>query len=191
MGVRPLLAFLLLPGIAGAADEGAWPVATRSVSFSLMAGQSFSPSPDGFSETLVPNLEAVWRLGPRVELGGELHPVLWIDQPRTKGGTDRQTTLAFAGDGILRWFPVETGDRVAPYTELALGLCGSTDRVPPSGTALNFLVQAGVGIAVKTGKTWSTVVGWRWFHISNANFGENNPGVNFSILLVGGRISIP
>ena len=185
------MAFLLLPGIAGAADEGAWPVATRSISFSVMAGQSFSPSPDGFSETLVPNLEASWSVGPRLELGVELHPVFWVNQPRTPDGTDRRTTLAFAADAVLRWFPVRTGRRVAPYTEIALGLCGSTDRVPPSGTQVNFLVQAGVGIAVKTGTSWSTVLGWRWFHISNANFGEYNPGVNFSVLLIGERISIP
>jgi hypothetical protein len=86
---------------------------------------------------------------------------------------------------------VQTGRRVAPYAEVALGLCGAADRIPPSGTRLNSLVQAGVGIAVKTGKRWSTVVGWRWFHISNANYGEHNPGVNFSLLLVGGRLSIP
>ncbi len=191
MGFRLILAFLLLPGIARAGDEGAWPVATRSVSLSLMAGQSFSPSPDGFSETFVPNLEISWPVASRLELGAELHPVFWVNQPRTPDGADRRTALAFAGDAILRWFPVRTGGGLAPYTELALGLCGATDRIPPSGTQLNFLVQAGVGMAVKTGKSWSTVVGWRWFHISNANFGEHNPGVNFSILLVGGRLSIP
>lgn len=191
MGFRLILAFLLLSGIARAGDEGPWPVATRSVSFSVMAGQNFSPSPDGFSETFVPNFEVSWPVASRLELGVELHPVFWVSQPPTPDGTDRKTTLAFAGDAVLRWYPVRTGRRIAPYTEVALGLCGSTDRTPPSGTRLNFLVQAGIGLAVKTGRSWSTVVGWRWFHISNANFGEKNPGVNFSILLVGERISIP
>jgi hypothetical protein len=189
--VRLLLAFMLLPGIARAGDEDRWPVGTRSYSLSLMAGQNFSPSPDGFSETAVPNLEVGWTVAPRLELGIELHPVFWINQPQVPDGKDRQNTLAFAGDAILRWYPVQTGRQVAPYAEIALGLCGSADRIPPSGTRANFLVQAGVGIAVRTGRRWSAVVGWRWYHISNANFGEHNPGVNFSLLLVGGRISIP
>lgn len=189
--VRLFLAFLLLPGIAWAGDEDPWPVGRRSFSVSLMAGQNFSPSPDGFSETAVPNLEASWTVAARLELGIELHPVLWINQPRTPDATDRQNTPAFGGDAILRWYPVQPGGRIAPYVELALGLCGSPDRIPPSGTPLNFLVQAGAGMAVKTGKRWSTVVGWRWMHISNGNYGEHNPGVNFSLLLVGGRLSIP
>ena len=188
--VRLLLAFLLLPGVARAGDEDPWPVGTRSSSVSLMAGQNFSPSPDGFSETAVPNLEASWTVAARLELGFELHPVLRIDQPRTPNATDRQNTLAFAGDAILRWYPVQAGRRFAPYAELALGVYGSSDRIPPSGTPLNFLVQAGAGMAVKTGKQWSTVVGWRWMHLSNGNYGEHNPGVNFSLLLVGGRLSI-
>ncbi len=191
MRVRLLLAFLLLPGVARAGDEEPWPVGRRSYSLTLMAGQNFSPSPDGFSETVVPNLEASWTVARRLELGVELHPVFWINQPRTPEGTDRQDTLAFAGDAILRWYPVQTGPRVAPYAELALGLCGSPDTVPPSGTQVNFLVQAGVGVAVRTGKRWSTVVGWRWCHISNGNYGEHNPGVNFSLILVGGRIALP
>jgi Lipid A 3-O-deacylase (PagL) len=189
--VRVLLAFLLLPGIARAGDEDPWPVGTRSVSVSFMAGQTFSSPSDGFSETAVPNLEAGWTVSARLELGIELHPVLWINQPRTPNGTDRQNALAFAGDAILRWYPVPTGRRVAPYAEIALGLCGSPDRIPPSGTPLNFLVQAGAGMAVKTGKRWSTVVGLRWIHLSNGNYGEHNPGVNFAVLLVGGRLSLP
>jgi len=27
-------------------------------------------------------------------------------------------------------------------------------------------------------------------HLSNGNYGEHNPGVNFSLLMVGGRLSI-
>jgi len=173
--VRLLLAFLLLPGLARAGDEDSWPVDKRSLSVSLTAGQNFSPSPDGFSETAVPNLEASWTVAARLELGFELHPVLWINQLRPPNGTDRQNALAFASDAILRWFPVRTGRRVAPIVELALGLCGSPDRIPPSGTPLNFLVQAGAGMAMKTGTRWSTVVGWRWMHISNATTANTTP----------------
>ncbi len=189
--VRFLLGFLLLSGVARGGDEESWPVGGRSFSVSFMAGQNFSPSPDGFSETAVPDLEASWTVARRLELGFELHPVLWINQLRTPDGSDRQNTIAFGGDAILRWWPVRTGRRIAPYAELALGLCGSPDRIPPSGTRLNFLVQAGAGLALRTGTRWSTVVGWRWMHISNGNYGEHNPGVNVSMLLVGGRLSSP
>ncbi len=189
--VRLLLAFLLLPGVAAAADEEPWPAGTRSISVSLMVGQSFDPSPDGFSEIAVPNLEVSWPVARRLELGIELRPVFWVAQPRTPQGPDRQTVLAFGGNGILRWYPVQTGRRVAPYAELAVGGCGSPDRIPPSGTHVNFLVQAGVGVAARAGTRWTIVAGWRWLHVSNGNFGEHNPGVNFSLLIFGGRYSIP
>ena len=70
--VRLLLAFMLLPGLARAGDEDSWPVDKRSLSVSLTAGQNFSPSPDGFSETAVPNLEASWTVAARLELGFDL-----------------------------------------------------------------------------------------------------------------------
>jgi len=157
----------------------------------LVAGQSFSPSPGGFAEAVVPNLEASRFLVARFELGVELHPVLVIRQPREPSGEGRQNVLAVAADLILRWYPLPPGARVAPYVEAAVGPCWSSEPVPARGTRVNFLVEGGAGLVLRTGARWSTVIGWRWVHLSNANLGANNPGVNFSSLLVGGRRSLP
>ncbi|MGE5345851.1 MAG: acyloxyacyl hydrolase [Acidithiobacillales bacterium] len=191
MTVRLLLALVLLPSAVRAADDELWPLGRKSISVAFMAGQTFTHSPGGFSETVVPDLEAGRFVSARLELGIELHPLLWIGQPQTPDGTGHKDVLAVAADGILRWYPAPLGPKIAPYGEIALGLCGSPDRIPAAGTRVNFLVQAGAGLVLRTGKRWSTVVGWRWVHISNGNFGESNPGVNFSVLLLGGRLFFP
>jgi len=181
----------LVPGPVRAGDPVLVPLGKKSVSVTFMAGQTFSPSPGGFAEAVVSDLEASRFVATRLELGIELHPALWIRQPERPSGEGRQDVLAVAADLILRWYPVRLDSRIEPYFEAALGPCWSSEPVPAAGTQVNFLVQGGAGLLLRTGTRWSTVVGWRWFHLSNANLGENNPGVNFSFLLVGGRLFLP
>lgn len=164
---------------------------TRTFSVTGMAGQIFSPRLHGFAETAGLGVEFGRLVGRRLELGVELLPAIWISQPRTFDGQGRENVYAVAADLILRWYPDLLGPRVLPYLEAAEGPAWSPDRMPVAGTRFNFLTQFGVGCVFRTGESWSTVLGWRFAHISNANLGEHDPGWTFSLLLVGGRLYLP
>ena len=85
-------------------------------------------------------------------------------------------------------------DAVArPYIDLAVGLAGATRDVPQRGTAFNYLIVAGGGVAVPAGRLWVDV-GARWLHISNNGRAgrARNPdvqslGLSVAIGLFGGR----
>ncbi len=189
--LRLLFGLALLTGPRCADGEEPPPLGKGSLSAEGMAGQTFNHYIHGFAETAVPTFEVSRFVGRRMELGVELHPAFWIGQPQTRGGEGRENVVAVAADLILRWYPRPVGSRITPYVEVAEGPCWSPDRVPVAGTRFNFMTQAGIGLVLRTGTTWSTVVGSRWVHISNANLGAGNPGWSFVVLLLGGRLFIP
>jgi len=52
-------------------------------------------------------------------------------------------------------------------------------------TQLNFTAQAAVGLQVFTSKHHSIDFGYRYHHISNANLGNENPGMDSHVLFLG------
>jgi hypothetical protein len=52
------------------------------------------------------------------------------------------------------------------FADLAGGISRATLRVPPQGTAFNFLLVSGVGVAIPMGGVWLDI-GARYLHISN------------------------
>jgi hypothetical protein len=52
-------------------------------------------------------------------------------------------------------------------------------------TQLNFTAQVAVGLQVFTSKRHSVDFGYRYHHISNANLGNENPGMDSHLLFVG------
>ena len=85
-------------------------------------------------------------------------------------------------------------DAVRPYVELGTGPMWSNRRVPAATSRLNFNSQLGVGATFFAGKRPIHVV-YRFSHISNLMFGDNNPGQgprnpgwNLSSLLIGTRL---
>lgn len=52
------------------------------------------------------------------------------------------------------------------FADLAGGVSQATRRVPPRGTAFNFLLAAGVGVTIPVGGWWLDV-GARYLHLSN------------------------
>jgi hypothetical protein len=185
-----LLALGLLAG-RSLAQDAADGLGRKSLSIVGVAGQSFHTSFHGFAETAGPVVELSKFVSRRLELGLDVHPVIWISQPQGRNGEGRENVPALAVDVILRWYPGPLAARLLPYVEVADGPFYSRRRTPTEGTRLNFLTQAGAGLVWRTGERWSTVVGYRWVHISNANLGEKNPAWNFHGLLLGGRLFVP
>jgi hypothetical protein len=53
-----------------------------------------------------------------------------------------------------------------PFVDLAAGVSGATERVPPRGTTFNYLLASGAGVELPFGP-FSFDVGIRWLHVSN------------------------
>jgi opacity protein-like surface antigen len=86
---------------------------------------------------------------------------------------------AWGGTGTLlfRWHFVNE-ETWSLYADLGCGLIGTSAPVPAGGGSVNFTPQAGGGVSFAITPEVRLMLGVRWFHISNANTGETNPGRN-------------
>lgn len=64
------------------------------------------------------------------------------------------------------------------YADAGSGVIATTVNTPSGGTSFNFTPQAGAGVSFDLAQDLRLMVGARWYHISNANTGETNPGRN-------------
>lgn len=80
---------------------------------------------------------------------------------------------------ILRWNSGLRAGRVAPYLELAGGGLWTNGNLPAGDTSnFNFTARGGGGIQIFARNKRALDVGFRWWHISNANLGAKNPEFN-------------
>ena len=89
---------------------------------------------------------------------------------------------------LLRWHFL-VFEKWTVYADGGAGLLGTTENVPGPGTRFNFTPQAGLGFTYALKDEVRLFGGVRWYHISNANTQENNPGRD-SIMIYGG-VSFP
>lgn len=75
------------------------------------------------------------------------------------------------------------------YADLGCGMLFTNEPVPSGGGRVNFTPRAGLGATYEISPSVRLMGGARWYHISNANTGESNPGRD-SLQLYGG-LSFP
>ena len=75
------------------------------------------------------------------------------------------------------------------YVDGGAGLLFTGEDVPEDGTEYNFTPQAGGGVTFDVGSGNRLFAGVRWYHISNANLGDNNPGGDHIYVYAG--LSVP
>ncbi len=101
--------------------------------------------------------------------GFELMPVITVDQePRAYG----------AGGHFVyehRWLP---GGRVRPVLRIGAGMVFTNRAVPVGETRYNFSLFAGGGLEFEVARGRSLTLEYRLHHISNADTGFRNPGIN-------------
>ena len=86
---------------------------------------------------------------------------------------------AFGGSLVLkynflsfgRWMPFWDGGAGMLWTDLA-------PRIPEQSTQFNFILQTGPGVSYFVSENWAITAGLRFHHISNANIGDRNTGLN-------------
>jgi hypothetical protein len=89
---------------------------------------------------------------------------------------------------MLRWHFLTRADW-SVYGDIGCGMLFTNEPVPSDGGRVNFTPRAGLGGTVAVGGSARLMGGLRWYHISNANTGQDNPGRDS--LQVYGGVSFP
>ncbi|MEE8125405.1 MAG: acyloxyacyl hydrolase [Nitrospirales bacterium] len=77
-----------------------------------------------------------------------------------------------------RWMPFWDGGAGMLWTDLA-------PRIPEQSTQFNFVLQTGPGVSYFVNDNWAITAGIRYHHISNANTGDRNTGLNATLFNFG------
>jgi lipid A 3-O-deacylase len=125
-----------------------------------------------------------WMRG-RFEYAIDVMPVFWVIQADgiARGGGVNPI--------VLKW-DFEQRRHVVPYFELSGGLIRLDRQMPYPGTStLNWIPSGAIGLHfLRHSFNWSAEI--RFLHASNANLGNDNPGINTFQLRVGiGRFTHP
>lgn len=100
--------------------------------------------------------------------------------------TIRKNTVAFAAMPVGFKFIFRPKKRLKPFISTATGFIFSQKPIPvPESTTYNFAGSFGGGLSYSLKKRTSLNVGYRYFHISNMNIGQINPGYNANIFYIG------
>jgi hypothetical protein len=78
--------------------------------------------------------------------------------------------------------------RVYPYLQTNEGIIASSEPIPinaPGATGLNFVIDVGGGVRVKTDERHAISLGYKFLHISNGFTSAFNPGVDNNVFYVG------
>ncbi len=78
--------------------------------------------------------------------------------------------------------------RVYPYLQTNEGIIASSEPIPINllgATGLNFVIDVGGGVRIKTGERRAISVGYKFLHISNGFTTPVNPGVDNNVFYVG------
>jgi lipid A 3-O-deacylase len=138
---------------------------------------------DDFDQSTDYNLHGAWSrfIIQDVEFGVEAD-VWYFDQ-------DQDPAVGVGAGLLLRWHFVSR-PTWSLYTDVGMGLLGSTDDVPDDGLSFNFTPRAGFGATFDIAWGARLDVGVGWHHISNARiFGDaDNPGRDAPIVSIGIRI---
>lgn len=101
---------------------------------------------------------------------------------------DGDNAVGGGGGVLVRWYFARL-ESAAIFGEIGVGLAGFDAPVPQEGTSVDFTPRAAVGIAwpIADRTTLDARVGW--LHFSNAQTGEENPGVDALAASVGLHIA--
>ncbi len=80
------------------------------------------------------------------------------------------------------------GHKVYPFLETDEGIIASSEPIPiniPGATGLNFLIDLGGGVRIKTGERHTISLGYKFLHISNGFTSAVNPGVDNNVFYAG------
>lgn len=100
--------------------------------------------------------------------------------------TIRQTSWGFGIQPVNFRFLFFPKSRLKPFAQVGAGLLFTNKAVPvPNTRRINFTGDFGGGIQYFATRRSAVTFGYKYFHISNANTGQINPGYNASTFYFG------
>lgn len=100
--------------------------------------------------------------------------------------TIRTNTYGFAVQPAAFKFIFLPRRRLKPFVRLGVGFLFTNKPVPvPESPNYNFIGDFGGGLMYNVQRRQTISLGYRYFHISNMNIGEINPGYNANIFYIG------
>jgi hypothetical protein len=127
----------------------------------------------------------IWS-GVSISYSGELMPAGILFEPH-----QYQAAHAVYGFGVTPLgFTADFGRRhsVYPFLQTNEGIIASTEPIPINvngATGLNFLIDVGGGVHIKTGPRRAITLGYKFLHISNGFTSAVNPGVDNNVFYAG------
>lgn len=110
----------------------------------------------------------------------ELQPLFLVRRPQSAYGG------GFSPVGLKWNFAPRDGGRYRPYIEGNGGAMFTQKNVPPGNTdTFNFTASAGSGVMIALGGNRALSLALRYWHLSNAGLGYNNPAFNTVQFVVG------
>lgn len=98
------------------------------------------------------------------------------------------STSGFNFNIMLRYHVIAR-DAWSIYLEGGAGILITGDELPDGASDFNFTPQAGAGVTYDIGSGNRLFAGVRWYHISNANIEDYNPGLDYVYIYAG--LSVP
>ncbi|HJO03709.1 MAG TPA: acyloxyacyl hydrolase [Acidobacteriota bacterium] len=115
-------------------------------------------------------------LGGQPAVGIELSPFTYFDQsPRTWGGAWH----------LVYEHRLSPTEKVRPVIRAGTGLLFASSNVPPGETRFNYTLFVGAGLEIAVSKSRAIQIDYRLHHVSNANTGGRNPGINAHTIVLG------
>ena len=105
-------------------------------------------------------------------------------QPFSASGFGATINFKYNFLSFGRWIPFWDGGGGALWTDLA-------PRIPEQSTQFNFILQTGPGVHYLLTDKLALTSGVRFSHISNANLGERNTGINAWMFNLGFSFFLP
>lgn len=118
----------------------------------------------------------------------ELNGLYFSQSGEDDDGNEGENTAAINLALLFRWhFWISDDQRWSIYADAGAGIMFSGEDVPPGGTGFNFTPQAGMGFSalLDAERDIRLLSGFRWYHVSNANTSDNNPGLNTLLIYAG------
>src|SRR5690606_22989019 len=100
--------------------------------------------------------------------------------------TIRENTYGFSFQPAKFRFTFMPKRRLKPYVEAGAGFLFTSKPIPvPESPRYNFIGDFGGGLMYHIKPRQAVRFGYRYFHVSNMNIGEINPGYNANVFYVG------
>jgi hypothetical protein len=98
-----------------------------------------------------------------------------------------------AGGSLVFKYNLLTFGRWMPYWDFGLGMLWTNlaPRIPEQSTQFNFVVESGPGLHYFATEQVALMIGVRFHHISNADIGDRNRGLNGTLAYTGISVFLP